>query len=364
MNSSSRSITRRDFVQTTAAFAAVAAAPEVLISSAEAAEKRPAPKSIGIQVGAVSFVDEGVEPVLDILQQKAAVDTIYLTTFTYGRGLAGRQVPGQPFPDHGAQESDEKFFHGGNYATPHPDFYRNTVLKETRAPDHGDLDIVTAVLPAAKKRGMKLFCSIEDVFRSDVPGVKEVAEVDLQGRKTGTLCLFHPDVRAFWTALATDLSKSYDIDGILFFNERNGPLLNALGASHSQSIASSRVTCFCEHHQKAAREHGINFDRAREGYAKLDRFVQSSLKDQRPSDGYFVEFWRLLVEHPEIIGWDRLFDTGKHRVLAGVNEAVKAVRKDLQVGSIEHVNSFNPIFRATRRYGDLAQRRISESCCL
>jgi hypothetical protein len=65
--------------------------------------------------------------------------------------------------------------------------------------------------------------------------------------------------------LATDLCKPYDIDGILFFNERNGPLLNALGASHAQSIASSRATCFCEHHQKAARERGISFDRAREG---------------------------------------------------------------------------------------------------
>ena len=46
-----------------------------------------------------------------------------MTTFTYGRGLAGRQIPGQPFPDHGKQESDEKTFHGGNYATPHPEFY-------------------------------------------------------------------------------------------------------------------------------------------------------------------------------------------------------------------------------------------------
>ena len=34
-------------------------------------------------------------------------------------------------------------------------------------------------------------------------------EVDLQGRRTGALCLFHPDVRAFWTGLATDLCKSY-----------------------------------------------------------------------------------------------------------------------------------------------------------
>ena len=265
------------------------------------------------------------------------------------------RFPARRFPITGPQESDASFFHGGNYATPHPEFYRNTVLKQTRAPDHGDLDIVAAVLPESKKRGLKLFCEVEDVFRSDVPGVKEVAEVDLEGRKAGTLCLFNPDVRAFWTGLVTDLSKSYDIDGILFFNERNGPLLNALGASHAQRIASSHVTCFCEHHQRAARERGIDFNRARQGYQKLDQFVQAALLGERPSDGYFVEFWRLLVEWPEIIAWDRLFDVGKHQVLAEVRGAVKGVRPDLQVGfHVEHVNSFNPIFRATRRYEDLA----------
>src|SRR5436309_12047651 len=351
-------IPRRKFLQTTARVAATGAIGSALLPSPVRGAETPASnRIIGIQVGAVSFVDEGVDNVLDIFLQKGAINTVFLTTFTYGRGLAGRQIPGQPFPGHSSQESDEKTFHGGNYAAPQPEFYRSTVLKENRAPEHGDLDIVAAVLPAAKKRKMKLLCSIEDVFRSDVPGVKEVAEVDLQGRKTGTLCLFHPGVRAFWTGLAADLCTTYDIDGILFFNERNGPLLNALGASHAQSIASSRVTCFCEFHQKAASERGISFDRAREGYRRLDQFVQNALADKRPGDGYFVEFWRLLVEYPEIILWDRLFDEGKHQVLAEVNAAVKSVRKDLQVGfHIEHVNSFNPIFRATRRYEDLAQK--------
>ena len=349
---------RREFFKTGAGFAALAAAgPLANLASVTAAEPTRARKSNGIQVGAVSFVDEGADRVLDLVQERGAVDTIYLTTFTYGRGLAGRQIPGHPFPDHGAQESDEKTFHGGNYATPHPEFYRDTVLKQTRAPDHGDLDIVATVLPAARKRGLRVFCSIEDAFRSDVPGVKEVSEVDLQGRRGGGLCLCHPDVRAFWTGLATNLCKSYDIDGILFFNERNGPLLNALGASHAQSIASSRVTCFCEHHQRVAKEHGIDFERARQGYQKLDQFIQAALDGQRPSDGYFVEFWRLLVEWPEIIAWDRLFDAAKHQVLAEVNAAVKRVRLGLQVGfHLEHVNSFNPIFRATRSYADLATK--------
>ena len=356
-DSPSNELTRREFLNQTAAGVAAATVVGSALGSSIARAVESSEKIIGIQVGSISFVDEGVEQVLDVLKQRGAVNTVFLTTFTYGRGLGGRQVPGQPFPDHGKQESDEKIFRGGNYATPHPEFYRNTPLTQTRAPDHGDLDIVAAVLPAARKRGMKLLCSIEDVFRSDLPGVKEVAEVDLQGRKTGALCLFHPGVRAFWTGLAADLCASYGIDGILFFNERNGPLLNALGASHAQSIASSRVTCFCEFHQKAASERGISFDRAREGYRKLDQFVQNALADKRPGDGYFVEFWRLLVEYPEIMLWDRLFDEGKHQVLAEVNAAVKSVRKDLQVGfHIEHVNSFNPIFRATRRYDDLAQK--------
>lgn len=348
-----KSTTRREFIKTAGMAAAAAAVTPQLVSAADPKLQ----KVIGIQIGAVSFADEGTEQVLDILQSRGAVNTLFLTTFTYGRGLAGRQIPGQPFPDHGSQESDEKTFHGGNYAMPHAEFYRNTVLNQTRAPEHGELDIVATVLPQAKKRGMKLFCSIEDVFRGDVPGVKECSEVDLQGRKGGGLCLYNPNVRAFWTGLATDLCKSYDIDGILFFNERNGPLLNALGASHAQSIASSRVTCFCEHHQRAAKAAGIDFERAKEGYRKLDRFVQSALANQRPADGYFVEWWRVLVDHPEIMAWDRLFDAAKHQVLAEVNHAVKSVRKTQQVGfHIEHVNSFNPIFRATRSYEDLATK--------
>ncbi|HEV2208615.1 MAG TPA: twin-arginine translocation signal domain-containing protein [Verrucomicrobiae bacterium] len=351
-------LSRREFLKTSGALTAAASLEGLPLSAATSLTAAAAtPKMIGLQIGAVSFVDEGVEPVLDTLQSRGAVNTVFLTTFSYGRGLAGRQIPGQPFPDHGVQQSDEQTFHGGNYAMPHPEFYQRTVLKQTRAPDFGDLDILAVVLPKARQRGLKLFCSCEDVWRTSIPGFADVAEVDIEGRKTGSQCLFHPDVREFWRALATDYCRSYDIDGILFFNERNGPLLSALGASHAQAIASGRVTCFCAHHQAAARELGIDMERARQGYRKLDQFVRSALAGQRPSDGYFVEFWRLLFENPEILAWDRLFDIGKHQVLADVHRAVKAVRPQLQVGfHIEHVNSFNPIFRATRRYDELAAK--------
>src|SRR5258707_15402144 len=84
--------------------------------------------------GAVSFVDEGVDKVLDEFVNDAAINTLFVATFTYGRGIAGRQVPGQPLPDHGKREYDTESFHGGSYTKIHPQYYRNTVLKDFRAP--------------------------------------------------------------------------------------------------------------------------------------------------------------------------------------------------------------------------------------
>src|SRR5215472_13255249 len=110
---------RRDFIQTATAGA--------LAAASSPASPAPASKMVGIQVGAVSFVDEGIDKVLDIFQKDAGVNTLFVATFTYGRGIAGRQVPGQPMPDHGSQEPDTNTFHGGAYTTVHPQYFRDTV---------------------------------------------------------------------------------------------------------------------------------------------------------------------------------------------------------------------------------------------
>ena len=78
-----------------------------------------------------------------------------MATFTYGRGIAGRQVPGQPLPDHGKQEYDADTFKGGSYTKVHPQYYKDTVIRDFRAPDFGDYDVLEAVLPEARKRGIK-----------------------------------------------------------------------------------------------------------------------------------------------------------------------------------------------------------------
>ncbi|HEY4334286.1 MAG TPA: twin-arginine translocation signal domain-containing protein [Puia sp.] len=354
---------RRNFLKNSGALAAALAAAPMATLAFDDKTKAAGDKLIGIQLGAVSFMDEGVEKVLDILQQRAGVNAIFMSTFCYDRGLNGRQMPGQPFPDHGSQESDEKTYHGGFYATPHAKFYDKTAIKGDKmiAPDFGagGVDVLARVIPVAKKKGIKVFANVLDTwgYPEDLLAtqLKDFVEIDLQGEHKKTICFFRPDVREFWKAVVTDIASSYDIDGIMFFNERNGPLINAVGATHSESFSSSHVTCFCDAHKRTAQERGINFERAKEGYHKLDEFVQRSLRNERPSDGYYVEFQRLILQYPEILAYQQLFDYGKHRILEDVRDAIKAVNKNLQVGfHIEHVNSWNPFYRAGRNYEALA----------
>ncbi len=349
---------RRAFLKKGAVLAAGAAVPMVFTPATAPATE----KMIGIQIGAASFFDEGVEKVLDIVQNRGAVNTIFVTTFCYDRGLNGRQMPGHVFPDHGPQESDAKFYHGGNYATPHEKFYTLTKIRgeKLKAPDYGKRDILAEVIPAARKRGLKVFASVLDSF--DYPDdvrslVADYVESDLDGKKQQAMCFYKPDVRSFWKAVVTDLVSSYDLDGIMFFNERNGPLTNTIGANFDVGFDSSRITCFCDDHRRAAEAHHLDFARVKEGYRKLDELTRQSLKGVRPTDGYYVEFERMMLEYPETVAYHQIFDAGKHDVLRDVRDAVKAVKSSLQVGfHIEHENSFNPFYRATRNYEELAGR--------
>src|SRR5256885_16462507 len=123
-------VNRREFLKVSAGAGAALAMPTSGHTSATS-------KMIGIQVGAISFVDEGVEKVLDVLQERACVNTLFLAVFTYGRGIAGRQIPGQPLPDHGKQEYDLSF-HGGGFSPPLARHYKKTIFTDTHAPDPPD----------------------------------------------------------------------------------------------------------------------------------------------------------------------------------------------------------------------------------
>jgi len=344
-------VSRREFMKLTAGASAALAMPFM-----GQAAVVPSAKMIGIQVGAISFVDEGTETVLDVLQERGCVNTLFLAVFTYGRGIAGRQIPGYPLPDHGKQVYDLNY-HGGNFATPHPQYYKNTVIQPAHAPDHSNLDILAEVLPAAKKRGMKVICWMEDVFRNDLPNIKEVQEKDLYGRNQETLCVNNPNYLNFFSGLVEDFARSYDVDGIMWGSERQGALCDSLGATHdTPPIDPGNVTCFCEFCYKKARERGINPDRAKQGFLELEKFVRAARSGKRPSDGHFVQFWRILLRYPEVAAWEMMFTDSLRETYAALYKTVKTAKPTIPVGwHIWHNTSFNPIYRAEQDWQELSK---------
>jgi hypothetical protein len=343
---------RRAFLQSAAAAAFTATAPTARATTPFAATQE---KMIGIQVGAVSFVDEGAEKVLDEFQRDALINTLFLATFTYGRGIAGRQLPGQPLPDHGKQQYDTDTFYGGNYATIHPQYYRNTVFKGTHAPDFGNYDVLEAVLPSARKRGIKTICWFEDAFRADLPNIDQLQEKDLSGKNATTLCFNNPNYRNFLLGIVEDWSRSYDIDGIMWCSERQGAFSEALGASQEGGSNPREVSCFCQYCETKARQRGVSPERARQGFLELAKFVDLGRQGRRPVDGYYVELWRLMLRYPELLAWEMLWTDSLRETYAAIYNHVKEVNPSLGVGwHICSTNSFNPIYRAEQDLAAIA----------
>jgi hypothetical protein len=323
-----------------------AAAVAGVAGVAQPAKAAPAVKIVGIQVGAVSFVDEGVEKVLDIFQQSAGVNTLFIATFTYGRGIAGRQIPGQPMPDHGKPEHDTDTFHGGSYTVTHPQYYKDTAIQDFRAPEFGDFDVLESVLPSAHRRGMKTICWFEDVFAgkgAGIPGIAKAQEKRLDGANAETLCFNNPNYSNWLLGTVEDYARSHEIDGIMWGSERQGAFANMLASRQDPSA----VTCFCEFCQRKAKARGIDPERAREGFRALSKFVQQAWQGRRPVDGYYVAVWRLMLRYPEMLAWEMLWTDSLRETYAAMHKKVKEVKPAIGIGwHIWHQNSFNPIYRA------------------
>jgi hypothetical protein len=308
-------------------------------------------KFVAIQIGARSFVDEGVKKCLDTLQEKGGVNTVMATVFTYGRGLAGR---GQPLADHGVQEIDT--IHGGSFTRVHTEFYARSVIQDIRAPELGEFDVLADVLPEAKKRGLQTYALFEEAYNPRLmPNFEKIAEVDISGKVGGSTCLNNPDARTFLTAMVTDWVSSNDLDGLMWESERQGPLNNTIGAHFGRSTGNTFINCFCPYCVRKGSERGIDVPRARAGYLALDGWVKSTRNQPPEYHDNFVTLWRLLLEYPEIMAWEKFWFQSQEEVYALLYGTAKKINPRIQVGwHIMHLVTMSPFFRAEQDFSRLA----------
>jgi len=336
-------LSRREFVKTVSlaatAVGALGLAPETSqaqpASGAEAASK----PLIGFQAEVPYLLEYGIEKFLDDVQTRASVNAVFLHANMY----APSRAPGR----------------SGEFATAHPEYYRDIGM--TPGPlGEGDPNLPEAmarIREACRPRGVKIFSWVIEDNRAQpqIKGMDRLYEVDLHGRRTdghpGGPCLNNPYFRNLLMGEVEDHVRTFEIDGFQRGSERQGPLWNALGAWHHASTADpGRTSCFCEHCLAKGQKQGIDTDRVKKGYLALEPYIRAGRAGQRPADGYYVEFWRLLLRYPELLAWETLWSDSMRETQREVYAKVKSIR-NIPVGfHIWQNASFHPMYRAEQDY--------------
>jgi len=298
---------------------------------------------VGIQIGAISFIDEGVEQVLDTLEQTTGVNALFISALSWSLGNAGRAFYG--FPDHGAQEPDH--LQGGAFWQPNPDYYEGTTHTTFAAPDplYKGFDTLADVIPAAKARGMKVYTYYCETSSSGIrpiwqPGFHQFLDKDHWGRTATRPSLLNPHYRTLWRSVIDDWFSNHALDGMLWGIERQSPLMDIFRADSS--------TGFDAYFVAEGRARGIDPQRAIEGYRAIDTFLQAVRKGERPRDGVFVTLLRHLLHHPEVLMWEKMWLDAHQDLYHDIAGMIKFLdpKHEVGLGIWQIINTYNPYLKA------------------
>jgi hypothetical protein len=353
----SESLTRRDFLQGTAAATAVAVTGRlgaaVAAAGAPSADER---KMIILQCDAIGPADDGVERVLDDAQAAASVNALLLDSLWFASDVSAAGMAKSATRGH-VRDPNSKLI-GGRMGFMHREYYKGTGLDLTSLESAAGVpDILAALIAGARKRGMPVVATIKDDV-PEVPGHEAMLEYDFNGQRATTSCKNNPLYRQLLAGTMEDLIRSYDVDGIMYMAERQGPLSDTLGMrfrGKERGRPGSR-TCFCSHCQQTARGLGINVTRAKEGFEKLADFTAEGRAGRRPRDGYYVTLWRLMLRYPELLAWEHMWHENLRGVHQLLHKTIKGVRASVMHGMHVWPNiSMNPLLAAEHDFAELGQ---------
>jgi hypothetical protein len=305
----------------------------------------------GITMGPTSFYDEGIDYVLDLLQDKVGINAI--ACYTYQRMTPGCRPPGA-IADHGKPIDRERNDDTLTWVQVNEKYYGGTFLRhqpKNKGERYWDKDILADLEKPAQERGIRIYSRILEGWRQyGRPNFVKVNEIDALGRLAGRQCYNNPDYINFWLGTVEDLFKTYPyLAGIYWGSENSGPLPRAL--------SGGTPTCFCKHCCRIARENGIDPERARRGLLALRDLARGLRAGERPTDGAFISIFRLLIGNPEILAWEKQWVESYNRLPRLMSGALKTLGPAYELGyHADHaVTGLSPFKRADFPYEELSE---------
>jgi hypothetical protein len=345
----SRMTDRREFLQSLVALAGAARLAPAAVHAAPAGRLG----LVGVQMGAHTMLDEGIDRCLDLCRDTAGIDTLFTYSHAYG-GDVHKPIEWLA-TDHGTPPIDQRSRKLPQVYVRHDEqYFKDTSLRHQTVDStfaHASRDLFSEMRAPARARGMKVYARILEARHPDIRNFDKVVMIDVTGKPTQTACWNHPEYKAFWNATVTDLFRSYDLDGFQWGSERASPLTRLINGGTEAAAA-----CFCQFCTARGKAHGIDVDRARTGFTGLLAYIQRLRGGAKPADGAYAEYFRLLMRYPEILAWDYQYRLSREEIMKGMYDTIKAIKPSAQVGwHVDHwTTSMDLIARAAMSYAEMA----------
>lgn len=295
---------------------------------------------VGTPVLMEVFFKEGIGAALDRMQTVGGINTVMC--FSHRHVFRQYENNYAAFTDEDGREITDV------WVKTDPKYYDDPQLQgKNFSAKYADRDMFDEVHEETARRGMGLYARILEpyVVTGAIPGMEEWVEIDAHGRKTDHICFNHPGYIRYWESVVNDLVINHPyLNGFKYGQERGGPLLDTMGKSGNGK-------CFCPHCLKLAKERGLDADEARRGLLAVHDYGERIRNSEKPVDGNFVTFLRLLTQYPEVLAWEQFWMDSREAQRKRMFRQIKGIDPKIQVGwHMDHGLTWDLITRATWDY--------------
>jgi hypothetical protein len=288
------------------------------------------------------LADQGVERVLDVLQEATGCDSAYLIALMHHekRPLTDFFYPHNPVRKTYCPEDSRAYFR------PDPSFYGRITPRTSDRQFLKDTDWLRVLIDAARARGMRtgveLSHTLVDAERAS-DEFPDCVQRDIYGNRLGKLlCPNNGDAREYVAGLFCDLAHNYDVD---YVQTCLIPFADGLQARHSASqvLGAAAGGCFCEACKTAAQGMGVDWEAAVAALRRLADSARHPSLQQAHERGLLeasnTSETAVLLENPALFEWLSFRRDAVTGFYADLHTRVHAVRDDVDLRLNAYITS-------------------------
>ena len=288
------------------------------------------------------LADEGIERILDNLQEMTDCNSVYLISLMHHekRPLTDYFYPHNPVRKTYFPEDSRAYFH------PDPSFYGRIKPLTSERDFLKDNDWLKILIESARKRGMKTGAELSHTLIDDQRAATQFSDCiqkDIYGNRLGKLlCFNNPDSKEYVVGLFSDIATNYDVD---YIQTCLIPFNSGRGSSHDamRVLGTTLGGCFCDSCKRTAIEQGIDFDHIKSVLLSVADGIARPTLEQSHENALLLASntsdVAVLMEVPELFQWLLFRRDSLTKFFKAIHSAIHTIKPDIDLRLNAYISS-------------------------